>query len=59
MFSNLNKPKEFLNNVLRTDETKAKIFGHNASSSIKMKHSNKKYFISNVKHGSGGMMIWA
>ena len=35
----LNKPQDFWNNVLWTDET--------------------KHFISIVKHGGGGLMIWA
>jgi len=45
----LNKQNDTLSNVLWTDETRVEMFGHNV----------QQHLISTVKHGGGGMMIWA
>jgi len=58
----LNKPQDFWNNVLWTDQTKVEMFGHNAQQHICGKPSRAyqhKHLMPAVKHGGGGLMIWA
>jgi len=57
-----NKPQDFWNNVLWTDETKVKMFGYNAQQHVLRKPNTAyqhKHLIPTVKHGGGGLMIWA
>ena len=58
----LNKPQDFWNNVLWTDETKVQMFGHNAQQHVWRKPNTAyqhKHLIPTVKHGGEGLMMWA
>jgi len=59
----LNKPQDFWNNVLRTEQTKVEMVDHNAQQHVWRKLTNTayqhKHLIQTVKHGEGGLMIWA
>ena len=58
----LNKPQDFWNNVLWTDQTKVEMFGHNAQQHVWRKPNTTyqhKHLIPTVKHGGGGLMMWA
>ena len=58
----LNKPQDFWNNVLWTDQTNVEMFGHNAQQHVWRKPNTAyqhKHLIPTVKHGGGGLMIWA
>ena len=58
----LNKPQDFWNNVLWTDQTKVELFGHNAQQHVWRKPNTAyqhKHLIPTVKHGGGGLMMWA
>jgi len=56
----LNKPQDFWNNVLWI--SKVEMFGHNAQQHVWRKPDRAyqhKHLIPAVKHGGGGLMIWA
>ena len=56
----LNKPQDFWNNVLWTDQTKVETFGHNAQQHVWRKPNTAyqhKHLTPTVKHGGGGLMI--
>ena len=58
----LDKPQDFWNNALWTDETKVEISGHKAQRHIWQKPNTAyqhKHLIPTVKDGGGGVMIWA
>ena len=58
----LNKPQDFWNNVLWTDQTKVEMFGLDAQQHVWRKPNTAnqhKHLIPTVKHGGGGLMIWA
>ena len=58
----VDKPQDFWNNVLWTDETKVEISGHNAQQHIWRKPNTTyehKHVILTVKHSGGGVIIWA
>ena len=55
----LNKPQDFWNNVLWTDQTKVEMFGHNAQQHVWRKLNTiyqHKHLIPTVT--GGGLMIW-
>jgi len=55
---NLNKPQDFRNNAVWTDETRIKMFGHNAQQHVRREYQHEQ-LIPTHKRGSGGVMIWA
>lgn len=55
------KPQNFWNKVIWSDETKIELFGHNHKRYIWRgvnKAYNEKYTIPTVKHGGGSLMFW-
>lgn len=53
----LNKAQKFRNNILWNAETKVE-FDHHAQFGENQTHDHK-YLITAVKHGGGGVIIWA
>lgn len=57
----INKPADFWNNVVWSDETKIELFGHNEAKRVWRKNGNAyspKNTIPTVKYGGGSIMIW-
>lgn len=57
----VNKPKEFWNNVLFTDETKINLFGSDGRQMVWRKPRTElqvQNLVPTVKHGGGSQMLW-
>lgn len=57
----INKPKEFWNNVLFTDETKINLFGPDGGQKVWRKPRTEllvQNLVPTVKHGGGNQMLW-
>uniref|UniRef100_A0AAY5K1G9 Tc1-like transposase DDE domain-containing protein n=1 Tax=Esox lucius TaxID=8010 RepID=A0AAY5K1G9_ESOLU len=57
---NIKSPKSTWKNVLRSDETKVELFGHNSKRYVwsKNKTAHHPNTITTVKHGGGSIILW-
>lgn len=59
--TNIEKPQDFWNNVLWTDETKIELFGHMDSRYVWRTPNTayeEKNLVATVKHGGGSIFLW-
>lgn len=56
----MNKPHDFWNNFLLTDDTEVEMFGHNAAPDVwYTTHNISAQTSPSAMHSAGGVLIWA